>query len=338
MAQNNITAALSNIRNTIRQKEFVSFVIHFWQALPNLGPDGLRFPQIPSEVIPSRELLPLVEIQRTHLDSRLDPRTNKYVPKPIAYGQSIEHSYIDLYRRYGQYGITRISALDCDLSQAERLMLVFEQATECVKREPLERLAEFFEASTAVGEQLDAGFRPLKARFSTELDKLLSAGQVTPTEYHMMLSAQNQIAQAVVSAQLKALSPTEGRLPKSILDMNSGHKVNFDQLDNWIIGQFPSYNYTSRVSSRKNDDQMERLANILAGRLGESAPPREPAPPVVVTDVEPATAKTVPAPSQANVQCEGITKSNARCRREASPGSTFCPAHQDQNPGALIMD
>lgn len=329
-----INTALNNIRQAIRQQELVAFCIHFWMPINNISMRGAILPQVPDGVIPGRQLLPIVELKLNHADSRLDPRTNKFVPVSVPYTVPIENSFTDMYRRIGQYGLVRVQSLDCTLDEAERYMAIFDQLMKPVRNVRLEQLSDYFEIASPIEYQLGPTRTPLGTTIYKTLDKLLASGAVIPKEYQAILAAIPEIAQSVVLAHDKALSPS-GILPVSIREINAGNRQNFDPTDEWIMQQFPSFDSSSRISVKQADSQITKFAEVLANALqgqGVGVAPAtatapSAAPPVPSPVPEPETQESPFDSFPEQSVCEGTTKSGTQCKRPALAGQRFCPTH-----------
>lgn len=255
---------MENIVEQTARINQVAFVFHPWADFNNLGPDGFRIPAVPMDKIPGMTLLPLFSIQQKHIDSRLDRATNKFVPMPIAYTQSIYASYIDLLQRYGAYGLDQIAALACILPEATRLLEVFDLMMEPFSNGgKLEDLCDYLGETSPVKDQFESTTTRVRTTAENKLKSLLVHDLITEDEKNRFLAAIPQLAACVVKAHRRALDPAQGVLPQSIEEINSKRKPKFDQVDNWLRQQFPGYNSDSLLSKSSGNNDISKLTDVL---------------------------------------------------------------------------
>lgn len=323
MSNSTAAQALKSIRSAIAHQEKVIFVFHAWRDMSNIASAGLAHPAIPLMTIPRMELIPIVETQDALHESRINERspTLSIIPVKIPFTRSIEDTYTDLVNSFGQFGLTRIAALDCSLDDVDRYDAVFNRMMEGFRGGVLQDLPEYFGERSPVADQFGADKTRVTTTAYTELKKLAMTGEITEQDYETFLKALPTLAQSAVTAHRQALLPGQGILPQSILNINSGDKQNFDETDHFLIRQFPGFSADSRISKKTETDGITKLAELLADMLGapvQRETVREMVAPTAPPEPELDFVENGPAmePELDPSKCKAITAAGAQCQRD----------------------
>jgi hypothetical protein len=263
---------LNRIREQVKSADRVVFAMHSWMPLKNIGTNGFKLPCVPAVYIPRLELLPIVAQKEVLVDSRVSTATNKFVPFNVEFNVDIENSWVDLMNKHGQYGMVRLDALECDINTAERINEVFRLLLVGFVGGKLQDLPAFYGEESPVRGEFEIFQTRIKTTARQRLAELVAQRQISKAEEYMFLNALPEMARSARIAHNVALSPTQGILPKSIEGVNTMAKPRFDATDNWIAREFPDYNVNSRLSQKQEGDAITRLAEVLAGKLGQQAP------------------------------------------------------------------
>ena len=266
-ASSTFTSALSRIRDSIKTQERVRFVYHCWMPFRNLGGNGFRIPAVPYGEIPTLTLIPLVSITDKLIDSRKEPRNNKYVPSVVLFDQDIDSSITDLIMKFADRSLISVPSLDCTLSEAEFVMNIFDAVMEGFTGGLLQDLPEFFNTKSPAAEQLEVGKKRIKTTAYEQLDILYRSGKVSTEWYEKFQEAFRYFGQSAVTAHMAALSPSNGVLPRTIAAINERNKASFDETDNWLRKQFPNFNTDTLISKSKENDSITKLVDLLASRM-----------------------------------------------------------------------
>lgn len=267
MTTNLIKEQLDRIKSEVRRTDRVVFALHCWMPLNNIGSGGFKLPAIPSAKIPRVSLIPIVINKEVLVDSKRSQQTNKFIPFNVEFQVDIETSWVDILNKHGQYGMVRLDSLECDIETAERVNEVFNMMQTGFVGGVLQDLPAYWGGESPVIGEFETMLSRVKTTAQRKLSELLAAGQITRQEASAFLTALPELARSAEIAHNVALNPSNGILPKSIEQVNTGDKSRLDLTDNWIMREFPDYNSTSRLNRRNEGDQITRLATLISDSL-----------------------------------------------------------------------
>lgn len=328
-----ILTTLNNIHEQTRELSQVGFAFHTWMPLNNLCADGYRVKCIQSPEIPPMTLIPIVSLRQNHINSRLDPRTNKYVPQLLPYQIPLEQSFSTLVHRYAAVGMLRVLPLDCSLEEAPRYVHIFEQIANQAPSK-LQYLPEFFGARSPVAAQLGPSSFKLKKTAADIVNELFELGQITDRERDLFLQSIPFFARAASAASMHAIDPVRGILTSSITQINdpARRKSSFDNVDNFCISQFPDFDASTRIHTKTQDRSLEKLAELLeaglSAKLGADSLVTTQS--VQVEQPFADSAKGEISTVSEKVQCSVIKNNGEQCRGTAVVGDTMCAFHVKQ--------
>lgn len=253
--ENPILTSLKNIEEQTARLHQVVFVFQPWIEFNNLSSNGFRIAAVPSAKIPRLQLIPLVATQSRHIESRKSSTTNKYVPVTVPYTVPIRSSYVDMLKRYGEFGLVKLDPLSCNLHEAQRRIELFSEMMEPYHQYcTLEDLTDFFGVSSPVEEQLGRKKSQVRMNAEAKIDSMVTHGKMTEAEAVLFKQCLPVLRSSAEKCHRKALHPTNGVLPQTLREINTQRKARFDEVDTFLRRQFPNYDADSRLSIRKNDN------------------------------------------------------------------------------------
>lgn len=272
-----ILATLQNIEEQTARLNQVAFVFQPWIEFNNLSNDGFRIAAVPLPVIPRLCLIPLVSIRPTHIESRINPTTNKVVPMPVAYTRPIYASYIDLLQRYGSFGLVLLESLACNLNQAQRTSDVFELIMKPFHDNGgvLEDLPAYFGEESPVAEQFEGTTVRVRTNAKDVLRKLALYDNIKAEEHDKFIEALPLLADSAIKSHRAALHSQNGVLSQSIREINKGNKAQFDDVDTFLKRQFPGYNSDSLLSHKSSNSDIGRLADMFEKIVAAAVTPQQ---------------------------------------------------------------